>query len=100
MELPADFEFELKYFIFIIELLLAFSLVVVQTYLCIAYACGIESPENQPSKFSRKIAWKVEERARGKHAHPKELCEDPKYIIESKKPQKEKHNLFGVVILL
>src|SRR5699024_5372399 len=42
-----------------------------------ADACGIASSENHPSKFPRKLAWEVEERARGKHANPKELCENP-----------------------
>lgn len=42
-----------------------------------ADACGIASSENHLSKFPRKLAWEVEERARGKHANPKELCENP-----------------------
>lgn len=53
-----------------------------------ADACGIASSENHPSKFPRKLAWEVEERARGKHANPKELCENPNIYYRTEKMKK------------
>lgn len=50
-----------------------------------ADACGIASSENHPSKFPRKLAWEVEERARGKHENPKELCENPNIYYRTEK---------------
>src|SRR5699024_1117322 len=68
-----------------------------------ADACGIASSENHPSKFPRKLAWEVEERARGKHANPKELCENPNIYYRTVKKRTKKEpdvRLFSTIIRL
>ena len=60
-------------------------------FLCTQFRTDLRTPaELRALKITQassreKLAWEVEERARGKHANPKELCENPNIYYRTKK---------------